>query len=44
VALARPIRQKLYKTSEDRNPTNSPYYPTGFLTSDHFCTDGYYGY
>ena len=44
VALARPIRQKLYKTSEDINPLNSPYYPTGFLTSDHFCTNGYYGW
>lgn len=43
VALSRPIRQKLYKTSNGGSESQSPYYPSGYLTSDLFCTDGYYG-
>lgn len=43
VALARPVRQALAITSDMRNITYSPYYPTGVLTSDHVLIPGYYG-
>ena len=43
VALARPIRQGLKKTT-DSAWTQSPYYPLGFLTTDYAITSGYYGW
>ena len=43
VALARPIRQGLKKTT-DSAWTQSPYYPLGFLTTDYAIISGYYGW
>lgn len=44
VALARPIRQGLKKNTYADSWTQSPYYPSGFLTTDYMITSGYYGW
>ena len=46
VAIARPLRQRLYQQTYQQGTNNtfkqSPYYPLGFLTSNHAILDGYY--